>query len=75
MDEPFFTNVEWGKIFNEELDPPFVPFLQSVVSKKRFKGNVLYLFRVIFKLQLGAQYTHLHGTLATVIRIQQTQQD
>lgn len=30
MHEPFFTDVEWGKIFNEELNPPFVPLLQSV---------------------------------------------
>ncbi|XP_074623375.1 protein kinase C eta type-like [Acropora palmata] len=30
MHEPFFSDVEWGKIFNEELNPPFVPLLQSV---------------------------------------------
>lgn len=30
MHEPFFSNVELGKIFNEELNPPFVPLLQSV---------------------------------------------
>ena len=72
MDEPFFSNVEWGKIFNEELDPPFVPFLQSVVSQKDLKEK----FKDIqSKLQLGAQYTHVHGTLAGVMRIQQTQQD
>lgn len=29
MHEPFFSDVEWGKIFNEELNPPFVPLLQS----------------------------------------------
>ena len=45
MREPFFSDVEWRKIFNEELNPPFVPLLQSVVSEK-FKGNVLYLYRV-----------------------------
>ena len=56
MHEPFFSNVEWGKIFNEELNPPFVPLLQSVVSEK-FKGNVLYLYRVtcngIFSLEIN----------------------
>ncbi|XP_074623582.1 serine/threonine-protein kinase akt-2-like isoform X2 [Acropora palmata] len=30
MHEPFFSDVEWGKIFNKELNPPFVPLLQSV---------------------------------------------
>ena len=38
MHEPFFSDVEWGKIFNKELNPPFVPLLQSVVSQK-LKGN------------------------------------
>ena len=40
MHEPFFSDVEWGKIFNEELNPPFIPLLQNVVSET-FKGNVL----------------------------------
>ncbi|XP_067023088.1 ribosomal protein S6 kinase beta-2-like [Acropora muricata] len=56
MHEPFFSDVEWGKIFNEELNPPFVPLLQNVVSET-FKGNDLYLYRVtcnrIFSFELN----------------------
>ena len=52
MHEPFLSDVEWGKIFNEELNPPFVPLLQSVVSQK-FKGNVLDLYKVTCSLILN----------------------
>ena len=45
MHEPFFSDVEWGKIFNEELNPPYVPLLQSAVSEN-FKRNALDLYRV-----------------------------
>lgn len=47
MHEPFFSDIEWGKIFNEELNPPFVPLLQSAdqfaddssLSKSSIPGN------------------------------------
>ena len=54
MHELFFSDVEWGKIFNEELNPPFVPLLLNAVSEN-FKGNALDLYRVtcnqIFSLE------------------------
>ncbi|XP_044181201.1 ribosomal protein S6 kinase 2 alpha-like isoform X2 [Acropora millepora] len=45
MHEPFFSDVEWGKIFNEELNPPFVPLLQSVETGQEILGNDASLAR------------------------------